>query len=171
MFAVGVVDHVDGEPAFAEALCELPALFARSGDRADHPVRRRVLDGLAHGRRGGVGHHRSLDVRCKENGDRMAGPLTGLDEGPRLLDDLLVRPPGDEHAPERTRNGAHRRPRPDDVLRERERVLPELDRLAYCLDRLAREPARAVPVVLFDQFDPFRQPGVHELPSGCTRSC
>jgi len=118
-----------------------------------------------------VRHHGALDVRREKDCDGLARPLAALDDRACLLEDLLVAPPGDKDASERSCNRAHRWPRAHDPLRERDGILAHLHGLAHRLDRLTSEPARPVTVVLLDQFDPFRQPGVHSLPLGSPRSC
>ena len=99
---------------------------------------------------------------CEDDGDRRRGPLTGGHDGVCFVDELLRRPAGDEHPPHRACDRSDRRSSADEGAGRRERILAELDGLDERLERLLREPARAVARVVGDGLDACGQLDVHQ---------
>jgi undecaprenyl-phosphate 4-deoxy-4-formamido-L-arabinose transferase len=109
-----------------------------------------------------VGHDDLAGQLLREDdGDRGRGPLSAGDDGMGLLDELLGRPPGDEHPAQSARDRPNGGTRPHESARGLERVLPELHGVDEGFERLLREPAGAVLRIGGDVLDAFGKLGVH----------
>jgi hypothetical protein len=170
-----VLHKLDGETAGAELVGEGPALLDRVGDGADEELRRRVQDGLAHGRRGRVrDDQRALESLAELDRNRGSRAAAARDQRLRLLLDQATKlrrremglgARGREQPPNSAGNSGDPRPglgqlpggarHPFEQLLARRRR--RLGHLNEGLDRAPGEKARSVTAIGTELLQPLRK--------------